>query len=62
MYRRSILNTPGFPVKESIMSNKNAKKTKDTVRMGLYRVLALVMAGLMVAGTVAMVIFYVTAK
>lgn len=44
------------------MSNKNAKKTKDTVRMGLYRVLALVMAGLMVAGTVAMVIFYVTAK
>lgn len=44
------------------MSNKNAKKTKDNVRMGLYRVLALVMAGLMVAGTVAMVIFYVTAK
>lgn len=44
------------------MGNKNVKKTKDTVRMGLFRILAFVMAGLMIAGTVAMVIFYVTAK
>lgn len=44
------------------MGNKNMKKTKDTVRIWLFRILALVMAGLLIAGTVAMVIFYVTAK
>ena len=44
------------------MSKKNPNKTKDSVRNGLYRILALVLAGLMVAGTVTAVGFYIIAK
>lgn len=44
------------------MSKKNPNKNQGGMRYGLYRVLALVLAGLMVAGTVTAVIFYVIAK
>lgn len=44
------------------MSKKNPNKTKDSVRYGLYRILAFVLAGLMVAGTVTAVVFYIIAK
>ena len=44
------------------MSKKNPNTTKDRVRNGFYRILALVLAGLMIAGTVTAVILYVIAK
>ena len=44
------------------MNKSNQNKNRDRVRNGLYRALAFILAGLMIAGTVTAVIFYVIAK
>ncbi len=53
---------PVYPGKEIMMSKENQNKNRGNMRDGFYRALAFILAGLMIAGSVTAVIFYIIAK